>query len=151
MISDSRLIQPVKSTQTKLALRVNTKKKFTIMFDAWKMSKALSGITDKIWISVYNSRTNSNPAKIYLFKVNNRNIRKRCEIRSKLTTKTTERRGVFIINFEHNSYIFLVFLLLILNRRRSGVFVVNFEHYFIYFSNVPTVDFEQTSLWYFYC
>ena len=29
---------------------------------------------------------------IYLFKINNRNIRKRCEICSKLTIKTAERR-----------------------------------------------------------
>ena len=32
------------------------------------------------------------PASIYLFKVNNRNTRKRCEICSKLTIKTLERR-----------------------------------------------------------
>ena len=32
-------------------------------------------------------------ANIYLFKVNNRNTRKRCEMRSKLTIKTAERRG----------------------------------------------------------
>ena len=32
------------------------------------------------------------PTNIYLFKVNNRNTRKRCEICSKLTTKTPERR-----------------------------------------------------------
>ena len=32
------------------------------------------------------------PANIYLFKVNNRNTRKRCEICSKLTIKTPERR-----------------------------------------------------------
>ena len=32
------------------------------------------------------------PANIYLFKVNNRNFRKRCEICSKLTIKTPERR-----------------------------------------------------------
>ena len=31
------------------------------------------------------------PAKIYLFKVKNRNIRKSCEICSKLITKTSER------------------------------------------------------------
>ena len=31
------------------------------------------------------------PANIYLFKVNNRNTRERCEIRSKLTLKTPER------------------------------------------------------------
>ena len=32
------------------------------------------------------------PANIYLFKVNNRNNRKRCNICSKLTIKTAERR-----------------------------------------------------------
>ena len=50
------------------------------------------------------------PANICLFKVNNRNTKKRCEIRSKLT-KTPEQRhyrqwrrsGVFIINLEHIS------------------------------------------------
>ena len=34
----------------------------------------------------------SNPAGIYLLKVNNRNTRTRCEICSKLTIKTPERR-----------------------------------------------------------
>ena len=33
-----------------------------------------------------------NPVGIYMFKVNNRNTRIKCEIRSKLTIKTTERR-----------------------------------------------------------
>ena len=56
------------------------------------------------------------PANIYLFKFNKRNTGKRCEICSKLTTKTPRRRhwrpsGVFIINFEHNSLSFVVFLL----------------------------------------
>ena len=56
------------------------------------------------------------PVGIYLFKVNNRNIR-RCEICSKLTRKTPERRqwrrsGVFIVNFEHISLFVLIFLLL---------------------------------------
>ena len=46
------------------------------------------------------------PAGIYLFKVNYRNTRTRCEICSKLTIKTPERHqwcrsGVFIVNFEH--------------------------------------------------
>ena len=41
-----------------------------------------------------------------MFKVNNRNTRKRCELCSKLTVKTPERRhwrhsGVFIVNLEH--------------------------------------------------
>ena len=57
-----------------------------------------------------------NPAGIYLLKVNNRNTRTRCEICSKLTIKTPERRsGVFIVNFEHISHLVLVFLLLTLN------------------------------------
>ena len=58
---------------------------------------------------------------IYLLKVNNRNTRTRCEICSKLTIKTPERRyqrrsGVFIVNFEHISHLVLVFLLLTLSR-----------------------------------
>ena len=44
------------------------------------------------------------PVGIYMFKVNNRNTRIRCEICSKLTLKTQERcchcSGVFIVNFE---------------------------------------------------
>ena len=36
------------------------------------------------------SRRGSNIANIYLFKVNNRNSRKKCEICSKLTIKTTD-------------------------------------------------------------
>ena len=61
------------------------------------------------------------PAGIYLLKVNNRNTRTRCEICSKLTINTPERRhwrrsGVFIVNFEHISYLVLVFLLLTLNK-----------------------------------
>ena len=44
------------------------------------------------------------PANVSLYKVNNRNIRKRCEVRSKLTIKTLERSqrhrsGVFNVNF----------------------------------------------------
>ena len=51
------------------------------------------------------------------FKVNNRNTRKRCEICSKLTMKTPERRfGVFSVNFKHISHFFLVLLLLTLNK-----------------------------------
>ena len=61
-------------------------------------------------------------AGIWLLKVNNRNTRTRCEInmvRSKLTIKTPKRRhwrsGAFVVNFEHISYLVLVFLLLTLN------------------------------------
>ena len=47
--------------------------------------------------------------------------RTRCEICSKLTIKIPERRkwrrfGIFIVNFEHNSHLALVFLLLNLSR-----------------------------------
>ena len=60
------------------------------------------------------------PAGIYLFKVDNGNTRTRCEICSKLTIKTPERRdwrrsSVCIVNFEHISHLVLVFLLLTLN------------------------------------
>ena len=46
------------------------------------------------------------PAGNYMFKVNNRNTRTRCEICSKLTIKIPERchwrrSGVFIVNSEH--------------------------------------------------
>ena len=61
------------------------------------------------------------PANIYLFSVNIRSTRKRCEICSKLTIKVSERRqwcrsDIFIVNFEHISHLFLVFLLLNLNK-----------------------------------
>ena len=60
-------------------------------------------------------RNTQDPAGIYFLKVNNRNTRKRCEICSKLTINTAERRywrrsRVFIVNFEHISQ--LVFQLL---------------------------------------
>ena len=44
-------------------------------------------------------------------------LEKRCEICSKLIIKTAERRGsgVFIVNFEHISHLFPLFLLLTLN------------------------------------
>ena len=62
------------------------------------------------------------PAGIYLLKVNDRNTRTRCEICSKLTVKTPERRhlrcsGVFNIKFEHSSYPVLVFQLLTLRSK----------------------------------
>ena len=64
---------------------------------------------------------NNFPANIYLFKINNRNTKKRCEICPKLTLRTPERRerrrsGVFIVNFEHTSQLFPVFLWLTWNK-----------------------------------
>ena len=62
-----------------------------------------------------------NPVGKYMFKVNNRNTSKRYEVRSKLTLKIPERSdwrrfGDFIVNFEHISHLFLMFLLLTLSR-----------------------------------
>ena len=59
-------------------------------------------------------------AGIYMFKVNNRNIRTRCEVCSNLTRKIPEqhhwrRSGVFIVNFEHILHL-IIFLLLTLTR-----------------------------------
>ena len=64
---------------------------------------------------------NFNPANIYLLRVNKKNSRKRSEICLKLIIKTPEPRfwrcsGVFIVNFGYISHVFLVFLLLILNK-----------------------------------
>ena len=75
--------------------------------------------SDNLFFTVVSYQTS--PAGIYLFKVNSRNTRKRCEICSKLTINTPERRqwrrsGVFIVNFEHISHLVLVFLLLTLSR-----------------------------------
>ena len=61
------------------------------------------------------------PAGNYMFKVNNRNTRTKCEICSKLTIKTPERgqwrrSSDFIVNFEHVSRFALVSLLLTLTR-----------------------------------
>ena len=61
------------------------------------------------------------PAGIYMLKVNNKNIRTRCEICSELTIKKPERcqwscSGVFILNFEQFSHLVLVFLELTLSK-----------------------------------
>ena len=56
------------------------------------------------------------PVGNHMFKVNNKNTRTRCQICSKLTIKTPERRRVFIVNLEHISHFVLVFLLLTLSR-----------------------------------
>ena len=60
------------------------------------------------------SGTQQNPAHSYLFEVNNKNSRKRCEICSKLTIKTPELRHwrhsvVFIVNISIFRNFFLCF------------------------------------------
>ena len=76
----------------------------------------------------------------YFFKVNSRNTRTRCEICSKLTIKTPERRqwhqlhrfDVFIFNFEHISLSVVIFLLLTLSQKiwlwvLLSIWIVNSE------------------------
>ena len=60
-----------------------------------------------------------NPTNIYLFKVKNKNW---CEMFSNLTIKTSEQRQlccncVSIVNFEHISDLFLIFLLFTWNKQ----------------------------------
>ena len=74
------------------------------LFDSMKNSLTL------VSTSYYLIKIRS-PASNYMFQVNNRNTRTRCEICSKLTIKTPERckwrrPGVFIVNFEHISHLF---------------------------------------------
>ena len=66
-----------------------------------------------------------------MFQVNNRNTRTRCEISSKLTIKTPERRqwhrsGMFIVNFVHISHLVLVFLLLTLSKQMPAGKKINY-------------------------
>ena len=72
-------------------------------------------------------KTGLNSAVNYMFKVNKRNAKTRCEICSELII------GVFIVNFEHTSHLVLVFLLLTLNRQipTGNVTRGNFVHYTI--------------------
>ena len=62
--------------------------------------------------------------KKHMFIVDNRNTRNRWEISSQLTSKTTGRQwhrfDVFIVNCEHIPHLFLVLLLLNLNRQMFG-------------------------------
>ena len=65
-------------------------------------------------------RVRSFPANIYLFRVSDRNTRKRFKICSDLIIEIPELRwlcfDVFIVSFERISHVFLVFLLLNLNK-----------------------------------
>ena len=71
-----------------------------------------------IWLQMLPLKYRHFPAKIYLFsRRSNRITRKRCKTCSKLTIKAPERpqwrrSAVFIVNFEHISDIFLVFIVL---------------------------------------
>ena len=80
-----------------------------------------SNVTNTSYMTERYSRSKLTHASNYMFKINNRNIRTKCEICSKLTIKTPKRRHwhhsrVFIVNFEHISHLVLVLLLLTLSR-----------------------------------
>ena len=84
--------------------------------DQWQSKKEDNALKVVISVAISVNVRIGNPANICLCSVNNGNTKKRCEIRSKLKTKKLERRqwrhsGVFNINFEHISHLFLVFIL----------------------------------------
>ena len=69
-------------------------------------------LIDFVWFSACSRQT---------FTCSKSTICSKCEICSKLTIKSTERRqwprfGVFVVNFEHISHLFLVSLLFTLNK-----------------------------------
>ena len=86
--------------------------------------KCLKNVSVRRWITIcFHSlmgdgnifkKFSTYPANIYLFKVNNRHIRKSYKTCSNLMSMTSSR--IFIANFEHISHLFPVFLLLILNK-----------------------------------
>ena len=85
-------------------------------FILWQPLRDLASFPSNIYLLKVNKIT-----YIYLFWVNKRKNRKRCEICSKLIIKTPDQRhwhrsGVFIIRFEQISHLSLLFLLLTLNR-----------------------------------
>ena len=68
----------------------------------------------------------------YMFKVNKRNTRTRCEICQKLTVKIKVKVfGVFLVNSEHISQLVLVFLLLTWSRNIPAGKVCNFSASFL--------------------
>ena len=91
-------------------------------------------------LSKWTITTKAFPAGNYMFKVNNRNTRTRCEICSKLRIKTPERchwrrSVVFIVNFEQ-----ILHLDLMLS------FFFNWKSYFIGISQIFRT-FRVTKLW----
>ena len=71
----------------------------------WMMLNKVSAYLYTLVNDIYTEKSSS--TNIYLFIVNNINTRKRCEICSKLTIKSPQRRStVFIVNLEHISYIY---------------------------------------------
>ena len=78
----------------------------------------------KFLVNIKASNKNT-PISLGLFKVNNRNIKRKFEICSKLTTKTSDRQhwrcfSIFTVSFKQISNLALVFLLLTLSRKKPA-------------------------------
>ena len=123
--------------------------KETFELRKWKRLQVLHQqhqITCKNCVKLIMALLSHYSASIYLFKVNNRNTRKWCEICSKLIIKTPEqlqwrRSGVFIVAFEHISHLFLVFLLLTLNKYMlPGDVWTSFTYYYLLLALRPDVQ-----------
>ena len=119
--------RPWQIVETRGALNKSLKKEN--MINERKCSKALSFFNAACihfwYVPPYekplHSNFNSQLVHNYMFKVNKRNTRKRCEICSKLTIKVPEQRhwrhfGVFTVNFEYILHLILVLSLLTLSR-----------------------------------
>ena len=81
-----------------------------------KVRKLLKNGYKEILLKLLTQSEATIPIGDWMFKVNNRNTRARCDICSMLIIKTPERRHwprsvFFIINFEHISHLVLLFLL----------------------------------------
>ena len=119
------------TTHPTLACKVKTFQRFRPMFFVfiipelgWKIECNISTAINNIypfWTSA--------PQQILLFKVSNKNTRKRSKISSTLTIKTLEQHCLcaFIVNFEHILHPFLVFMIFTLT-------MCLFSHYAWYYS-----------------
>ena len=129
------------SRTSKMELFVKTVNDLTVKYVFKAVSKSFAKFTPKVlggllsflisvkvntcswkFCEIFRTTTlqNTCPANIYLInKVNNRNTRKSCELCSKLTIKTPERRQwrAFIIKFEH----------ILLGKGFPSASIVNFE------------------------
>ena len=109
---------PLRNVQT-IYMEANVEANLRSIF--WTNSGcSITGIIGIVILVLSQWGKNINSASIYLLKVSKRNARTRCEIFSKSTIKTPQRRhwhgsDVFIVNCEHISVLVLVFLSLTLD------------------------------------
>ena len=88
-----------------------------------------------------------------MLKINNRNIRKRCWICSKLIRKLPERRhwprfGVFIVNFEPGSHLQLIFIVNILRSdKQSKWYFFSWSTVLNQMQNAENKDDLKTNIW----